>query len=528
MAAALPALLIASLLTTAHPAARAAAPPAPAAGPARGVAVVGVEPVGRPNAGNAALFVGVNEFEDPSLRALRFAVNDSVAQAHLFVLELKLVPPANTVLLLAGEPTSASARAQLTALKDAGVRVERAMRSRLFTELLRVVQLPQESADLVIVSLSSHGFEEGGVPYVIPTDGTRGALGDTGFSLKTVEDRLGRSKAGKRLLIVDACREKATGDDKNLGTAMDRAWRQALAQSAGQAVLASCDVGQFSFEDVKLGHGVFTHHLLEALGGKAAADARGYITLGAVSDHVAKAVNEWVSRNKVGTTTETAQKPWFKGPNDARDMPLAVSRAMLGMQRELAARKVAAQEKLADAYKAQNKVLTARLLEEIERGLEALAGEKLEELLEQVGELATPTVARVKAFVGWWEGRGRVLAGLVPVPEPGQPAGSTPGEATRERPFVNSLGMKFVPVPGTPVLFGVWHVRVQDFTVFAQATGHDPGTNMYSLKADGWKPRGATWKSPGFAQGPTHPVSGVSWEDAQGSPGSCRTTCSRS
>jgi formylglycine-generating enzyme required for sulfatase activity len=35
-----------------------------------------------------------------------------------------------------------------------------------------------------------------------------------------------------------------------------------------------------------------------------------------------------------------------------------------------------------------------------------------------------------------------------------------------------------------------------------------------SFGKDGWKQRGATWKEPGFEQGPTHPVVGVSWEDA--------------
>ena len=108
----------------------------------------------------------------------------------------------------------------------------------MLNELARAVAVPQEPTDLVVVSLSSHGFEEGGIPYVMPADGTRAFLADTGFKLKTVEDRLARSKAGKRLLIVDACREKATGDDKSLGTSMDQAWRAALAQASGQAVLA--------------------------------------------------------------------------------------------------------------------------------------------------------------------------------------------------------------------------------------------------------------------------------------------------
>ena len=49
--------------------------------------------------GNAGLFVGVNEFEDESIQSLRFAVNDAVAQAHLFVLELQLIPAENATLL---------------------------------------------------------------------------------------------------------------------------------------------------------------------------------------------------------------------------------------------------------------------------------------------------------------------------------------------------------------------------------------------------------------------------------------------
>jgi len=70
---------------------------------------------------------------------------------------------------------------------------------------------------------------------------------------------------------------------------------------------------------------------------------------------------------------------------------------------------------------------------------------------------------------------------------------------TTDRPFTNTLGMPFVPIPGTDVQFCIWETRVKDYAAYAAAnSGVD-----------------TRWKSPGFTQADTHPVVKVSWYDAQ-------------
>jgi len=91
------------------------------------------------------------------------------------------------------------------------------------------------------------------------------------------------------------------------------------------------------------------------------------------------------------------------------------------------------------------------------------------------------------------------VAAEKPEPAKGEPkaAGKKP---TPPKAFTNTLGMKFVPVPGTEVSFCIWETRVKDYAAYAAANaGVDSG-----------------WKSPVlFTQADTHPVKSVNGEDAQ-------------
>ena len=110
-------------------------------------------------------------------------------------------------------------------------------------------------------------------------------------------------------------------------------------------------------------------------------------------------------------------------------------------------------------------------------------------------------------------------------PAPAPRREETISNASREHPWKNSLHMRFVPVPGTRVLFSIWDTRVQDFRAYMQDTGHRQQGGVYVLnvtKAENggvnirWElDPNASWEQPGFTQSPLNPVVGVNWVEAQ-------------
>lgn len=87
-----------------------------------------------------------------------------------------------------------------------------------------------------------------------------------------------------------------------------------------------------------------------------------------------------------------------------------------------------------------------------------------------------------------------------------QQAGPVVTEAPRNSALrTNSLGMRFVPVPGTAVWFSIWETRVRDYAAYAAA---NPGVDE-------------SWREPMVDDAPPKrtndcPVINVSWHDARG------------
>jgi hypothetical protein len=75
-------------------------------------------------------------------------------------------------------------------------------------------------------------------------------------------------------------------------------------------------------------------------------------------------------------------------------------------------------------------------------------------------------------------------------------------KASKQKPFVNTLGMPLVPVSGANALFCIWETRVKDYAAYAEGKEVN----------DAWTRQ--EYRGAPVGREPKHPVCGVSWDDA--------------
>ncbi|MEM6278995.1 MAG: caspase family protein, partial [Verrucomicrobiota bacterium] len=174
---------------------------------------------------------------------------------------------------------------------------------------------------------------------------------------------------------------------------------------------------------------------------------------------------------------------------------------------------------VADDGEGDNSPYTAALLKHL-----PVPGRPFEEVFKAVGgEVARLTEGTQEPwFNSKFYGSFSFLEEGMPIP--GRSA--RPKDATRDRAWENSLGMKFIPVPGRPgVLMASTETRVRDFRAFVEDSDFsaEGGAHVFSTvdKPGGgfttqWIHRlDASWESPGFRQSDLHPGGCVNWDDAK-------------
>ena len=168
--------------------------------------------------------------------------------------------------------------------------------------------------DLLVVGFSGHGVHLDGSSYFCPMEASLAKPEETLISLEAVYAQLSACEAGQKLLLVDACRDdpRPGGAKTVKATAGAKGFAKSLEQPPGGIlVLTSCQPGQVSVEDPKLGHGVFMHFVLAGLAG--AADREEGNRNGAVSLLELYKFAESHTKSHVWDTRSLHQTPMLRG-----------------------------------------------------------------------------------------------------------------------------------------------------------------------------------------------------------------------
>ena len=159
--------------------------------------------------------------------------------------------------------------------------------------------------------------------YLLPYDADfdnffASALSNSDFN------RLLLSIKSKRLVVfMDSCYSGGVTEKKARDVKIVEDLYEKMAEGEGRLVIAASQPDQRSFEDENLGHGIFTHHLIEALSGAADFDINGYVTAMEVYKYLSETVPKTARRLAGGV-----QEPILRGDLKT-DFVLTVSRKRL-------------------------------------------------------------------------------------------------------------------------------------------------------------------------------------------------------
>ncbi len=226
------------------------------------------------------LVVGVNKYQNPKYQ-LNYALPDAQAFKKQF----------------ADNPSSLFESSIVKSLFDG--EVTKASITAAFKELSAMVK----EQDMFIFYYAGHGTVGGNTSltsefYIVPFDvtqlyGNENILKEKALSASEIKKLTMEVAAQKQVFIIDACHSAGALESvATRGAAEEKAIGQ-LARSTGTFWLTAAGSDQFATEFEKLGHGVFTYSLLEALQGKDSASATdGTITVRELSAYIEQRVPE--------------------------------------------------------------------------------------------------------------------------------------------------------------------------------------------------------------------------------------------
>jgi hypothetical protein len=220
-----------------------------------------------------AVVIGVGRYVSPDIPSLRYSVADAEAFAQLLI-ERAGFKKENVLLLT--EKTE-----KKPTLRD--------MKWALGTFLARSAK----KEDLVVIFYAGHGAPEidprgsepdGLAKYLVPSDADPNDLYATALPMDELQIIFDRIEAERVVVFLDACYSGAAGgrtfaSKRTRALRVDDVFLDRLARSRGRAIITASRASEVSLELPELGHGLFTHYLLQGLRGTADLDRDGVVTL---------------------------------------------------------------------------------------------------------------------------------------------------------------------------------------------------------------------------------------------------------
>lgn len=194
---------------------------------------------------NWAIVVGINHYQFPELRSLKFAMADALAMESFLCEEAGFK---SDQVLLCGDGSDGKPEATRSTLRDI---------------LLHQIQRAKQ-ADNLWFFFSGHGIAD----HLMTIDGNPRDLEGTAISIHFVTDCLRDCKAKNIVLILDMCRNENHDAERKSVESIEASLRTLVKEREGQqgiVTLFSCGRGESSYEITDLGQGAFTYALLEGL-----------------------------------------------------------------------------------------------------------------------------------------------------------------------------------------------------------------------------------------------------------------------
>jgi hypothetical protein len=233
-----------------------------------------------------AFLIGVSIFSDKNVSPVRFATADAEDLSEAFE---KL--GFNTTVVVDGRATKTAIKSKLQKAID--------------------ILLPDDTFCLFI---ASHGYSEGGKNFIYCHDTQPDDLKKTSLGLRWVYELLRSSGCEQCMMFLDAC-ETGVEFDEGMRAHVGELSEAELIQLADEATycvgFAACRIHQKSYSSTRLGHGIWTHCLIEALSGNAkeALEGKRFVTAAKLQTYLRQEVprqlrKDWPSK---------VQTPWQFG-----------------------------------------------------------------------------------------------------------------------------------------------------------------------------------------------------------------------